>query len=82
MEFNVDGERQLPTFGAPTWMAPSLMFLLILGFPILVIFAWAFEITPEGIKRTRQVSRDASITGLTGEKLNYIVTARYCLSNT
>jgi TolB-like protein len=40
------------------------------GFPIAVLFAWAFEMTPEGIKREADVDREASITGQTGRKLN------------
>jgi adenylate cyclase len=40
----------LPTFKAPEWVMQVFTFLLILGFPVALIFAWAFELTPEGIK--------------------------------
>jgi hypothetical protein len=48
-----------------------LSVLLILGFPIIVLFAWAYEITPEGLKPTSQVEKTQSITAETGRKLNY-----------
>src|SRR5947207_14586166 len=42
----------LPTFHAPEWVVQTLVVLVALGFPIALVIAWAFEITPEGIKRT------------------------------
>jgi adenylate cyclase len=42
----------LPTFEAPAWTVRTITFLLILGFPAAVVLAWAYELTPEGIKRT------------------------------
>jgi TolB-like protein len=65
----------VPTFDAPKWILPTLTFLLVIGFPIVLIVAWAFEITPGGIKKTAHVSLQDSITHLTGQKLNYVVTA-------
>ena len=44
-----------PVFDAPTWAIRLLVVLIILGFPIALIFAWAFEITPEGVKRADDV---------------------------
>ena len=41
-----------PVFDVPNWAIRSIVLLIILGFPIAVVFAWFFEITPEGIKRT------------------------------
>jgi TolB-like protein len=49
----------LPTFHAPEWVAQTLIMLVVLGFPVALIIAWAFEMTPEGIKRTENVSPDA-----------------------
>ncbi len=40
----------LPTFRTPEWVMQAFTFLLILGFPLALIFAWAFELTPEGLK--------------------------------
>src|ERR1039457_3848036 len=42
----------LPTFHAPEWVVQTLVVVVALGFPIALILAWAFEATPEGIKRT------------------------------
>jgi TolB-like protein/predicted transcriptional regulator len=62
-------------FGAPDWVAKSVLFILALGFPLAVIFAWAFELTPDGIKREKDVDRDESITTQTGKKLNGLIIA-------
>ncbi len=62
----------LPTFGAPEWIAKTTIFVFALAFVPVMIFAWAFEMTPEGIKREKDVVRDASITSATGKKLDYV----------
>jgi len=41
----------LPTFRTPDWVMQVVTFLLILGFPVALIFAWAFELTPDGVRR-------------------------------
>lgn len=45
----------LPTFHAPEWVVQTLVVLVALGFPVALVIAWAFELTPEGIKRTEDV---------------------------
>ncbi len=40
----------LPTFGAPEWINQTIILLLVLGFPVALVFAWAFELTPDGIR--------------------------------
>jgi TolB-like protein len=70
----------VPTFDAPEWVMPTLTFVLILGFPLVLIVAWAFEITPEGIKKTAHVPLEDSITHVTGQKLNYVVTTLLALA--
>jgi adenylate cyclase len=45
----------LPTFEAPSWVMKVVVMAVVLGFPIGVILAWAFELTPEGIKHTEDV---------------------------
>src|SRR5213595_275001 len=45
----------LPVFSVPNWVIQLLVGLIVLGFPIALVFAWAFEITPEGLKRTEDV---------------------------
>jgi TolB-like protein/tetratricopeptide (TPR) repeat protein len=54
----------------PEWSLSLFFALLLLGLPMVVVFAWVFEMTPEGIKREQEVQRDASITGATGRKLD------------
>ena len=50
-----------------------MVWLGIIGLPFVLFFAWAFELTPEGIKREEEVDRSKSITHRTGHRLNYIV---------
>ena len=45
----------LPTFHAPEWVVQTLVVVVALGFPISLVIAWAFELTPEGMKRTEDV---------------------------
>ena len=59
----------LPTFEAPSWTMKVLVAALAIGFPIAVVLAWAFEITPEGIVRAENVPPNESITHRTGKKL-------------
>src|SRR2546423_2102594 len=63
------GSILFPTFEAPAWVMKVFVAILVLGFPIALIFSWAFEITPEGIKRESEVEPDKSITRKTGRKL-------------
>ncbi|MCJ7555807.1 MAG: hypothetical protein MUP90_02700 [Gammaproteobacteria bacterium] len=60
----------LEAFGAPAWVLKSLLVLLLFGFPVALIFAWAFEKTPEGIKLEKNVDRSQSMTPVTGKKLD------------
>jgi TolB-like protein len=63
----------LPTFDAPEWVMQVFTFLVILGFPLALILAWAFELTPEGIKLESTVDRAKSITQQTGRKLDFAI---------
>ena len=58
-----------PTFEAPLWVMKVFVAVLVLGFPIALIFSWAFEITPEGIKRESEVEANKSISTRTGRKI-------------
>jgi adenylate cyclase len=59
----------LPTFEAPPWVMKVLVLVIMLGFPAVLIFSWAFEITPEGIKLESEVAPNKSVTRKTGRKL-------------
>ena len=61
--------------GLPDWTGRLAFLLLAVGFPVAVIFAWAFEITPQGLKRESEVDRSRSITGETAKRLNKAVIA-------
>ncbi len=60
-------------FEAPSWVGKTFAVFLLLGFPFVCLFAWAFELTPEGVKKTIEVDRSESITHSTGRKLNAII---------
>ncbi len=60
---------------APNWVFQTILLLVVLGFPFAVIFAWAFELTPEGLKKEKDVDRSESITHDTGRKLDFIIIA-------
>lgn len=55
---------------APNWVLQVFVIAVIIGLPIALFFAWAFEMTPEGIKREHEVDRSQSITPQTGRKLD------------
>jgi len=58
---------------APIWVFKAIMLILGIGFPIALIFAWAFELTPDGIKKEKDVDRSQSIRSETGKKLNFAI---------
>ena len=60
----------VPALHLPEWFNSGVAFVLIIGFPIAMIFAWVFEMTPEGIKKEKDVDRSQSLTHVTGQKLN------------
>lgn len=60
-------------FGSPEWVSKTVLFLLMLGLPLAIFFAWAFELTPEGIKKEKDVDRSESITPKTGRKIDYLI---------
>jgi len=67
------GEVMAPALNLPAWVNSLLAFFLILGFPLAMFFAWAYEMTPEGLKKEKDVDRSQSMTQLTGQKLNSLI---------
>ncbi len=57
----------------PEWTGSFVFILLVIGFPLVLIFSWIYELTPEGIKREKEVDRSQSITGETGRKINVLI---------
>ena len=64
-----------PFFDIPNWAVRLVVLLLIIGFPVALILAWAFELTPEGIKRTEDVDLSKSIARKSGRKLDFLIIA-------
>ena len=58
-----------PTFEAPAWVMKVFVAVLVLGFPIALVLSWAFEITPEGIRRGSEIDPSKSITPRTGRRI-------------
>src|SRR4051812_22702041 len=58
-----------PFFEVPNWAVRLVVLLLVLGFPVALVLSWAFEITPEGIKRESQIAPNESIARHAGRKL-------------
>jgi TolB-like protein/Tfp pilus assembly protein PilF len=59
-----------PAFGIPDWGVRFVVIVFALGFVPAVIISWVYELTPEGIKREKDVVRDASITHQTAKRLD------------
>jgi len=66
--FTLESVMQLPE-----WFDAIFMSLMILGAPVVIVLAWAFELTPEGFKRTESISREDSIASQTGRKLEIAI---------
>ena len=58
-----------PAFDAPPWVMKIFIIVIIFGFPVALIFSWAFEITPEGIKLESEIEPSKSIKRGTGRKI-------------
>ena len=73
-------EFAFENFGAPDWVLKSIVVVLLLGLPLALFFAWAFEITPEGVKLEKDVDRSKSTTHSTGRKLDFVIIAALVLA--
>jgi len=64
----------------PDWTETFFIVALLSGLPLVLLFSWAFEITPDGLKKTADVDTDDSVTATTGKKLNYAIIGVLVLS--
>ena len=64
-----------PRMAMPEWVPGFFIILVLIGFPIALLFSWAFEMTPEGLKKTVEVETGESITATTGQKINFVIIA-------
>ena len=62
-----------PILKLPDWSVTLVTVLVLIAFPLTLIFAWAFELTPEGLKKEKDVHRSESITHVTGRKLDFTI---------
>ncbi|HSE12525.1 MAG TPA: hypothetical protein VLB69_07815 [Rudaea sp.] len=62
-----------PLLHMPDWIGPVVVWIGVIGFPFVIMFSWIYELTPEGLKREREVDRSASITHITSRRLDYII---------
>src|SRR6266567_3047528 len=62
-----------PFLEIPNWAIRLVIMLIVIGFPISLVIAWAFELTPEGLKRTEDVDVSKSVTHKTGRKLDFFI---------
>ncbi len=60
----------LPMFAAPDWLPRSIVVLVAIGFVPALVFAWVYEITPEGVKRESEIEQHESITPQTGRRMD------------
>jgi len=67
------GDVMFPALLLPDWTTTMLVAFLLLGFPVAIIFAWAYEITPDGVLRTQDVPEEKSIASDTGQKINRLI---------
>lgn len=67
------GDVMFPALRLPDWTTTLLVAFLLLGFPLVIVFAWAFELTPDGVVRTTDVPPEQSITSATGQKINFVI---------
>src|ERR1700704_5651971 len=61
-----------PFFEIPNWAVRLVVLAIVIGFPIALILAWAFELTPEGIKRAEDVTPSESTTSRTGREFFWV----------
>ena len=73
------GSILFPTFEAPGWVMKVFVAIIAAGFPIALVLAWAFELTPEGIKRTEEVTPHETMTPRTGRKIDFVIIGVFAL---
>jgi len=64
----------------PAWTVTLIAALLLLLFPLVLIFSWVFEVTPEGLKRTANTAPEHSVTHHTGRRMEWIILAVLALA--
>ncbi|MBT6035647.1 MAG: hypothetical protein HOH18_04150 [Kordiimonadaceae bacterium] len=66
-------DMAVPALNLPESLNSIVFYLGVIGFPFAMLFTWAFELTPDGIKKTAEVEEVESISATTGQKMNYAI---------
>ena len=71
-----------PALHLPEWIVPVVVWIGVIGFPFVIVFSWVFELTPEGLKRERDIDRNASasITHHTARRLDHLAIGLFCVA--
>ena len=69
-----------PALKLPEWTLTVVTWFGVIGFPFALFFAWAFELTPEGIRREEDVDRARSVTRSTGRKIDFAIIGLLAIS--
>lgn len=70
----------VPALLLPQWIHSAVALLLILGFPVALLFAWAFELTPEGLKKEKDIDRSQPATGNASRKFDFITIGLFAIA--
>ena len=63
----------IPLLSLPEWVGRFVFLLLVVGFLLALFVSWAYELTPEGLKKEKDIDRSQSITSHTGRKLDFLI---------
>ncbi|MEE8295000.1 MAG: hypothetical protein V3R64_04750, partial [Sphingomonadales bacterium] len=69
-----------PLMGLPEVFQKGVLVLVAIGFPIVLLFSWAYEVTPEGVMKTAEVDQSKSVTHGTGQKINKLIAVGFVLA--
>jgi TolB-like protein/tetratricopeptide (TPR) repeat protein len=70
----------IPLLSLPEWVGRLVFLILVIGFALALIFAWVFELTPEGIQRDSKVSHNKSVSQHTGRRLNFLIIGAFVIA--
>jgi len=70
----------LGNFETPGWIFQAILWLVVVGFPVALVFAWAFEMTPEGLRKDEDVDRSGPVNPAKGRILNAVIIATLVLA--
>jgi len=63
----------LGIFEAPSWVSKTLLFILAMGLPFWIFFSWAYQVTPEGFKKTEKISEDQASIVASNKRLDILI---------